>query len=661
MGDTFCDRILLGEFSEQTGPVVFEAYYDPVEMYDTTVLDENSTNILHFMMRAMSADHVYNPGSGDVEALQFRPSEVLMDRVRMSHYNSRKKRFEDKNCMAFIYSFQVPDVYARAFTRTLCISYLTTDQRKMVAIMPWLAHEFRFIAHTLYDTLLELHEHEALTIYHALKHCKEHKGRLNVPERQEKGVDDELNGIAERLRQLRPYKGSRSGGGMKTKLDRVENVAVSHVNQVLAELEDTFGRPEVSDENSMAFLAAVTKRGAEVLRPVRAMYEWRPEYSYGDVQRLFNRSIETLPMDSVWLTEHFISTMIPMSELLQRNLEQIFGEGTDRLQFRIGEYTAVDPAVEQWRVPVCGHYPSLLDTKEMSVLRSDLLYPTLAAFGGHAVLNVAYNALKGVPIIVCGRSIATVLEAIRVAVLFVPGFGQSRTAYQVGLIPFEKGEGSTTRVNAEHVMRNAIVGCHVDCVLSEDETPYLGNVCIWKIDQHQCAKAPKDKTPDRYFLESTVVGQRYGGDAPCGPISLDKNGNIESEGLPVGVAGKCNGYMMEELGQVLAPQYCTYSDKPQTAMMVRDEAHSHPLSNYIRLILTRLFVELTTMASLMLFEIRATARKFGYDTVPFVLTETTARETLSAAGYEDVRTDDLSMVCCIARRMLHVSLEASAN
>eukprot|EP00658_Telonema_sp_P-2_P031594 TRINITY_DN23607_c0_g1_i1.p1 TRINITY_DN23607_c0_g1~~TRINITY_DN23607_c0_g1_i1.p1 ORF type:complete len:102 (-),score=12.29 TRINITY_DN23607_c0_g1_i1:151-456(-) len=86
-------------------------------------------------------------------------------------------------------------------------------------------------------------------------------------------------------------------------------------------------------------------------------------------------------------------------------------------------------------------------------------------------------------------------------------------------------------------------------------------------------------------------------------------------------------------------------------MVVRAEAHSHPLSHYIRLILTRLFVEFTTMASLMLFEIRTSARKYGYDTIPFVLTETTARETLSAAGYEDVRTDDLSIVCCIAKRM----------
>lgn len=656
MGDTFCDRILLGEFSEQTGPVVFEAYYDPVEMDDTTALDENSTNILHFMMRAMSADHVYNPGSVDVEPLQFRPSEVIMDRVRMTHYNTRRKRFEDKNCMAFVYSFQVPDVYARAFTRTLCISYLTADQRKMVAIMPWLAHEFRFIAQRLYATLLELHENEALTIYYALRHCREHRGRLAVPERQEKAVDDELNGIAERLRQLRPYKGSRIGGGMKTKLDRVENVAVGHINQVLAELEEVYGKPEVSDENSVAFLAAVTKRGAETLRSVRSMFEWRQDQSYAEVQRLFNRSIETLPMDSVWLTEHFISTMLPAADLLQRNLEQIFGETTARMQFRIGEFAAVDPAVEEWRVPVSGHFPPITDTKDMSILRSDFLYPTLAAFGAHAVLNVAYNALRGIPVIVCGRSIATVLEAIRVVTMFVPGFGQSKTAYQVGLIPFEKGDGRT-RVNAEHVMRNAVVGCHVDCMLSEDETPYLGNVCIWKIEQRQCTK---EKSADRYFLESSVIGQRYGGDAPCSPISLDRNGNVETEALPAAVAGKSNGYMLEEIGNVLSPQYSS-SDRPHAAMVVRDEAHSHPLSNYLRLTLTRIFIELAAMASLMLHEIRATARRCGYDSIPFVLTETTARETLAAAGYDDLRNDDVSIVCCIAKRMLHVSLEAAVD
>jgi hypothetical protein len=78
-----------------------------------------------------------------------------------------------------------------------------------------------------------------------------------------------------------------------------------------------------------------------------------------------------------------------------------------------------------------------------------------------------FNALRCVPVVVCGAAEEEVLDAMRVAATFVPGLYQStRAKLEMALLPFpSKPSEPSRRVTFDDIDRYAVVGCHTSSIL----------------------------------------------------------------------------------------------------------------------------------------------------------------------------------------------------
>eukprot|EP00758_Cryptobia_borreli_P004264 Tbor_TRINITY_DN4273_c0_g1::TRINITY_DN4273_c0_g1_i1::g.23956::m.23956 len=652
--DDIPDTIVLGEFSEQTGPCIINSFVDR-----TPEVVPVTSDVHDFMMRAMAADFVYNPDHihKSVGRLKYRQCEVLMDRVRWRYAGDNRVRL----MTAFVYSFQIWDVFARAYTRNICISYLSPDMHKMFRTLPWIMYELEEIAKQIYTKTLQLHKKEVLEAYRALEFCQKHADRLTLTERHLGSTGDEFTAIKTRLRQLRDMPLSAPGNGhdldasKDTYILDGESISDIHVRMTIAELEKEFGVMQLSDKRAVDIMNTLTtKKGTVQLRPIQALYSLfdcdrsqensKETYSRWceEVESDFRRAINTLPQKPIWLAEDLLNTLTPLPNLIGLTFRDIFGKSQSRFHLKIGQYCPTDPALEQWRNPD-GAVSS--EANELGLWSSKDMYRKMALFGAEVVLNVAFNALRGTTVIVCADvdSQSLVIEAMRVALTFVPGLSQSSTFYQAGVIPFDK----PGPIKTEHIVRNSVIGCPTECALADlgngSTVPLLTNVFVWQLKRY--SDEISKGGPIGYFVQSILYGPRYGGDLYVGipPIHDQKRPSVPPL-VPQFSNSTEDAMLLDELFHLLR----------EPSLMDRDPEFTAP---YLRLTINKILTELSTMAALVMHTLRKEAKDSNYTNVPFALTEAMALDCLQTSGYTIVHPDDLFIVVCLAKRGLLLSIE----
>lgn len=601
MSDDSRDFILSGEFSEQTGPVVSDLCLlrnGQAKHYKELCDDDTK----EFMMRAMSGDHVFNSHTAEPELVQFRPCEITMNRVKWRYSPSQPRDM----LMAFVCSFQICDVFARAYTRTVCFAFLTPDSQKLFTILPWVAHELTSIARLLFDVTRRIHELEAFEAYLSLQHCMQHRDRLTqLSERHRLQLPGEFEDTKARLRQLRPLpEGLAAAAGTS---ETEAELAARHVQSVVDSLACEY-QLQTSDEMAVTIAHRLTtQKGSATLRSIPEIYN-RYECHFGDyrdVVHRIERAIGLLSLPADILIDQLSETMQTLPTLMSRGFSSIVSfKPPSHFRLRIGGFVAADPHVDRWQEVAEGVGGSMPRVEHLTPFEAEDLYDRVLPFGEHTIVNIAFHALRGAPIVVCGSNVPRVLEAMQIASMFVPGLAQSRRHYQVGFVPFN----DTARVTADDVIQNAVIGCPPRAILDGNGVPYLGNVVVWAIGTRR--ETAGKQTSEA--IESTLYGSCYS--------ALEGRGGL-LEDL----------FSLIRVGPVAAQQ---------------------PMSNYLKLTLSRLFVELSTMASLVLYSIKEGGER------AFVLSDAVVHEVLvNQFGYVNVRHDDCVMVCSIARRILLLTHE----
>ncbi|RNF18395.1 uncharacterized protein Tco025E_04512 [Trypanosoma conorhini] len=164
----------------------------------------------------------------------------------------------------------------------------------------------------------------------------------------------------------------------------------------------------------------------------------------------------------------------PFPELSQGDEER--RDASDSPHFiNVGELHVLHPLCPDCTLPLSScspastHFTVLYDPRPK-------FYNTLRNYAARHAMEVAYSALRCKSIIVCGWDGASVVEAVKVACLFVPGLLQGREyTLRLCILP----ANSSQLLSAEGILhRFAVAGCHVNAALRHG-APQFAQTCTW--------------------------------------------------------------------------------------------------------------------------------------------------------------------------------------
>lgn len=366
----------------------------------------------------------------------------------------------------------------------------------------------------------------------------------------------------------------------------------------------------------------VTLKGAGVLRELPAICA---DDGFNEVQRMIQETMWAFALDTVWLVENMIQVMRPLPDLLEQPLGAILAAQwpsheskgksdaestpvdsagappTNPFIFKIGDAVVVDPLLRRSPPP-----PQPSDHEVFTYLLEGNLFSTLRDYGVTASVALIYNCLACKPVIVCGDDVDEVLTAMRVASTFVPGLFQSRgERLGVGLLPFEQSAGKS-RVTYEHLERYAVIGCPVGAILDEKQHPILGRAFVWHVQGSRQGDRRRRDAPRCRTI--AFHGATYDVSKPLTTAAQAAERMGHADPFDAGLVppvGSATGLLVE-VADLLG--------------LRTDRNEELALTNYLRLTIKRVFLDLGMMAACVLNSLLLDAQNKSHATASGYLT-----------------------------------------
>lgn len=337
-------------------------------------------------------------------------------------------------------------------------------------------------------------------------------------------------------------------------------------------------------------------KGSGVLRDLK---ELCGSDVYDNVMRRMTLALELFGQSTIWLMEIVTQLMRPLPRLMEEVLTSCFDESENldsQFFLRIGDFVAVDPLLR-----IDSQLPLFPDrAQRRTALHDEELFHILRERQPANVVNVAFNALRCCPIIVCGTDKAEIVMAMRIAATFIPGIWQT-PQLQTALLGFEGVVVSKPpfRLTMNELMHFTLIGCPTSAVIDPStKAPIFSDVLVWEVNKPD---------PKKGYIKDVVHCQRkYATDrrrAPASASAIVAGANAAvggvAEGVGAALAGGSTGGsfatsgLLTELFELLS---------------VRSPVNSEEdfcLTDYTRLLLKRIFSEYAGMAALAMHVIAA--------------------------------------------------------
>ena len=373
---------------------------------------------------------------------------------------------------------------------------------------------------------------------------------------------------------------------------------------------DSFVSPVSDDEIVEILDALITKKGTGELRTLRDLCGF-DEFEKSSNQ--MRRTVWTFSQDTVWLMENVLQVMMPLARVLERPLGELLTanwtwadsrshSGTpsesrgshsagikedvpqttvrlprqppDAFYFKIGDCLVVEPSLR-----MTPPFPPMNSLTAFTMIHEEGFFHALKEHGVTSILTVIFNALRCVPIIVCGDDAEDVAMAMRIAATFVPGLFQSKQNWlQAAMCNFPMKH----RVAPEHLLRYALIGCPTEAILF-DGKPIYPSACVWQVQKAQRDKKGalvKGRTANIFGSPYNVLA-RAAMEHRAGPAAFVDPFGLDAVHIPFGVG------LLHEVHDILNIK----STSPAEEMA---------LSNFLRLTVKRIFLEYGTMAALVM-------------------------------------------------------------
>ncbi|KAH9601033.1 hypothetical protein LSM04_007457 [Trypanosoma melophagium] len=226
----------------------------------------------------------------------------------------------------------------------------------------------------------------------------------------------------------------------------------------------------------------VTRRGTVSLRPLSLVCGEYYDESMIDMKRL----LFYFSLDITWMIEGALGRMPSVFSIFY----SFFG---DAEKHNIKKDNSVSPLEFVFNVGDWGVLRPLLPTNtsggllpntctppgtDFTALNDSELYNKLKGYGAQHIVHIAYNGMRCKKIIVCGYDECAVVDAMKVACLFVPGFLQcdEHNILRLVIQPLISEEP----LSAADLHHFAVVGCHVNVAIRNNE-PLFPQHCKWYV------------------------------------------------------------------------------------------------------------------------------------------------------------------------------------
>ncbi|RNF00726.1 hypothetical protein TraAM80_07451 [Trypanosoma rangeli] len=559
---------VLGEFCEVKGPVVRLLFCLQGPHGTPMQLDRRSWPPLiagmldELVELSMGSDYAIGNGTGGVCGASV--THLMLDPLR----------WDGASAMAHVARVNVPDVFARGHQRALSVALICPVLHVSLALSRWMADYCQRIARRLVHGAYLSYEEDVRRCQKAISLL------LEAPDKETL---------------LSPH---------TCQFLQQELQIINHLHE-RSQLLELSAPPSQESDVTVPLAEAVelaenliNGRGTVPLRPLDvvcgpcytvALEEMKSLLHYYslDVPTLLEGALGTLP--SAFQVLHS-----PFPELAQ---DETKGHALDAPQFfNVGELRVLDPLRSDVNFSLNDCLPSW---SHFTALYDPYLYSTLRNYGAQHVVGLAYNALRCKPIIVCGYDENSVVDAMKVACLFVPGLLQGREhALRLGIIPFT----SSQLLSAEDIHRFAVVGCHVNAALLYG-APRFAQACTWHVGRHETTRGGCTmKLYGEQYDSSRTIGHypslsvlapslTADADAARTPLTTWLSSLLQSLAEPEERAGG----LLWELADVLRQK-------------VVNTAQEAALSDHVRLLLKRLLFDYCSHASLLLQHLRSRRR-----------------------------------------------------
>ena len=586
------DFFLLCEFCEIAGPVVVYQYPDlntaprlfmrsngetgsePVSsMKDIQELAmKRSAAINKFAMRALSSDHVFEPSAPEAKAAQpegidglhdsfgaaaneisspfTHRTETYIDRVEW--IEAERRREDNKGTTtgmtymsAFVYSFTLPDLLARGYSRNCCLCYLSGDHTKIMSISHWLSLEFQTLVRMMSNSAVHQHTRELREAVCAFDfYSKYYGGRRNSHDNSNDSVTAEQALPAEELaeefrlseRHLIGFETERDSIYRRSRLGREAHHIVplpsgkqQQPTTALFAMAQTGVRMAAESSQTISPqagclqgpasppLVALTspvassglsspERGTPVVtgvdskrlyymlldelivlkgtRKLRAMDIFLQNKLYEEIRERACRIVVAYSVPLFVLLERADDLLLPLDELLSKGLQ--FGDppnGPTTASQSVGQKSVTFNIGD---FPIGDPFSPLNDPHRLNSSVKSLTMLRDDELHLYFCVwpygtQIIYNALLGRPIIVVGKNKDDVARAVKFVSTFVPALLQT-PRHRVAL--YWSDSNDCRRLTPDLLETYVVVGCQKNAALTAKGAPVLGDTALWNLDDN---------------------------------------------------------------------------------------------------------------------------------------------------------------------------------